>query len=71
MLLRKNNRSGISGARRVETVEGDVWQATLMTREGQKRENFSVAKWGEEAAKSKAITQGLKWLKALPVTHLT
>ncbi|WP_254229060.1 hypothetical protein [Agrobacterium salinitolerans] len=70
VLLRKNNRSGISGVRRVETAEGDVWQATLMTSEGQKRENFSVAKLGEEAAKSMAITQRRKWLRALPVTHL-
>lgn len=70
VLLRKNNRSGISGVRRVETTDGDVWQATLMTSEGQKRENFSVAKLGEEAAKSMAITQRRKWLRALPVTHL-
>ncbi|MCZ7451021.1 hypothetical protein O8B93_25970 [Agrobacterium rhizogenes] len=70
VLLRKNNRSGISGVRRVETADGDVWQATLMTNEGQKRENFSIAKLGEEAAKSMAITQRHKWLKALPVTHL-
>ncbi|WP_336510114.1 hypothetical protein [Agrobacterium tumefaciens] len=70
VLLRKNNRSGISGVRRVETADGDVWQATLMTSEGQKRENFSIAKFGEEAAKSMAITQRRKWLKALPVTHL-
>lgn len=70
VLLRKNNRSGISGVRRVETADGDVWQATLMTNEGQKRENFSIAKFGEEAAKSMAITQRRKWLKALPVTHL-
>ncbi|MGN7713477.1 hypothetical protein [Agrobacterium sp. LAD9] len=70
VLLRKNNRSGISGVRRVDTADGDVWQATLMTSEGQKRENFSVAKLGEEAAKSMAITQRRKWLKALPVTHL-
>ncbi|OOO17789.1 hypothetical protein BS627_19855 [Agrobacterium salinitolerans] len=70
VLLRKNNRSGISGVRRVETAEGDVWQATLMTNEGQKRETFSVAKLGEEAAKSMAITQRRKWLRALPVTHL-
>ncbi|MCZ7450974.1 hypothetical protein O8B93_25710 [Agrobacterium rhizogenes] len=70
VLVRKNNRSGISGVRRVETTDGDVWQATLMTSEGQKRENFSVAKLGEEAAKSMAITQRRKWLRALPVTHL-
>ncbi|MFK3776925.1 hypothetical protein [Agrobacterium sp. NPDC089420] len=70
VLLRKNNRSGISGVRRVETADGDVWQATLMTKEGQKRENFSIAKLGEEAAKSMAITQRRKWLRALPVTHL-
>ncbi|WCK77862.1 hypothetical protein [Agrobacterium fabrum] len=70
VLLRKNNRSGISGVRRVETADGDVWQATLMTNEGQKRENFSIAKFGEEAAKSMAITQRRTWLKALPVTHL-
>ncbi|WP_240532262.1 hypothetical protein [Agrobacterium tumefaciens] len=70
VLLRRNNRSGISGVRRVETADGDIWQATLMTNEGQKRENFSIAKLGEEAAKSMAITQRRKWLKALPVTHL-
>lgn len=70
VLLRKNNRSGISGVRRVETADGDVWQATLMTNEGQKRENFSVARLGEEAAKSMAITQRRNWLKALPVSHL-
>jgi len=49
VLLRKNNESGISGVRRVKTREGDVWQATLMTNEGQKRENFSVSKFGEHA----------------------
>ncbi|MDH6298828.1 hypothetical protein [Agrobacterium fabrum] len=70
VLLRKNNRSGISGVRRVETADGDVWQATLMTNEGQKRENFSIAKFGEKAAKSMAITQRRTWLRALPVTHL-
>lgn len=70
VLLRKNNKSGISGVRRVETREGDVWQATLMTNEGQKKESFSVSKFGEEAAKSMAIAQRRKWLKDLPVTHL-
>lgn len=43
--IRKNNKSGISGVRRVETEEGDVWQATLMTNEGQKREGFSIGRW--------------------------
>lgn len=70
VLLRKNNKSGISGVRRVETRDGDVWQATLMTNDGQKRENFSVPKFGEQAAKSMAIAQRREWLKALPVTHL-
>lgn len=70
VLLRRNNRSGISGVRRIESTDGHIWQATLMTNEGQKRENFSIAKFGEEAAKSMAITQRRKWLKALPVTHL-
>ncbi|WP_234791262.1 hypothetical protein [Agrobacterium rubi] len=70
VLLRKNNQSGISEVRRVETREGDVWQATLMTNEGQKRENFSVSKFGEQAAKLMAIAQRRKWLAALPVTHL-
>ncbi|WP_337270135.1 hypothetical protein [Oryzifoliimicrobium ureilyticus] len=70
VLLRKNNTSGISGVRRIETREGDAWQATLMTKEGQKRENFSVSKFGEEVAKSMAITQRRKWLKDLPVKHL-
>ncbi len=70
VLLRKNNKSGISGVRRVETRDGDTWQATLMTNEGQKRESFSVSKFGEDAAKSMAIAQRRKWLKDLPVTHL-
>ncbi|MEB2848211.1 hypothetical protein [Endobacterium cereale] len=68
--IRKNNKSGISGVRRVETEEGDVWQATLMTNEGQKRESFSIGRLGEEAAKSMAIAQRMRWLKALPVKHL-
>lgn len=70
VLLRKNNQSGISGVRRIETREGDAWQATLMTNDGQKRENFTVSKFGELAAKSMAIAQRRKWLAALPVTHL-
>ncbi|WP_174034668.1 hypothetical protein [Agrobacterium tumefaciens] len=70
VLLRRNNRSGISGVRRVETADGDAWQATLTTREGQKKETFSIARFGEEAAKSMAITRRRKWLKALPVTYL-
>ncbi|UHS55586.1 hypothetical protein [Agrobacterium vaccinii] len=70
VLLRKNNKSGISGVRRVETREGDVWQAMLTTNESVKRENFSVSKFGEQAAKSMAIAQRRKWLAALPVTHL-
>ncbi|NTF34812.1 hypothetical protein G6L88_22440 [Rhizobium skierniewicense] len=70
VLLRKNNQSGISGVRRVETREGDAWQATLMTNEGQKKESFSVAKFGELEAKSMAIAQRRKWLSTLPVTHL-
>lgn len=39
VLLRRNNRSGISGVRHAETADGDVWH------EGQKRENFSTAKF--------------------------
>ncbi|MBD8686005.1 hypothetical protein IFT56_01865 [Rhizobium sp. CFBP 13717] len=70
VLLRKTNKSGISGVRRVETRDGDVWETTLMTNDGQKRESFAVAKFGELAAKSMAIAQRRKWLAALPVTHL-
>lgn len=70
VLLRKNNQSGISGVRRIEKSEGNAWQATLMTNDGQKRENFTVSKFGELAAKSMAIAQRRKWLAALPVTHL-
>ncbi|WP_244910285.1 AP2/ERF family transcription factor [Agrobacterium rosae] len=70
VLLRKTNKSGISGVRRLETREGDVWQATLTTNDGSKRENFSVTKFGEAKAKSMAIEQRRKWLCALPVTHL-
>jgi hypothetical protein len=68
--LRRNNQSGISGVRRVETDQGDAWQATLMTREGQRKENFSVGRYGEEAAKSMAIAQRARWLRGLPVKHL-
>lgn len=70
VLLRRNNQSGISGVRRIETAGGDAWQATLTTREGQKRETFSVAKYGDEAAKSMAIAQRSRWLRGLPVKHL-
>lgn len=70
VLLRKNNQSGISGVRRVETRDGAVWQATLMTNEGQKRENFSIAKFGEVSAKSMAIAKRRLWLQNLPVQHL-
>jgi hypothetical protein len=68
--IRKNNQSGISGVRRVETEEGDAWQATLMTNEGQKKETFSIGRLGEEAARSLAITQRTRWLKSLPIKHL-
>ncbi|CAD0215358.1 hypothetical protein AGRHK599_LOCUS3603 [Rhizobium rhizogenes] len=56
--------------RRVETADGDAWQAMPATRESQKKENFSITRFGEEAAKSMAITRRRKWLKALPVTYL-
>ncbi|CAN7376441.1 hypothetical protein LJR011_002504 [Agrobacterium tumefaciens] len=46
VLLRRNNRSGISGVRRVETADGDVWH------EGQKRENFSIAKFGPRTCRA-------------------
>lgn len=70
VLIRKNNQSGISGVRRVETEDGDAWQATLMTKEGQKRENFSIRKYGDEAAQSMAIVQRARWLRGLTVKHL-
>lgn len=70
VLLRINNQSGISAVRRIETREGDAWQATLMTNDGQKRQNFTMSKFSELAAKSMAIAQRRKWLAALPVTHL-
>jgi hypothetical protein len=56
--------------RRVETEQGDVWQTTLMTSEGQKKESFSTGRYGEEAAKSMAIAQRARWLRGLPVKHL-
>jgi hypothetical protein len=68
--IRRNNQSGISGVRRVETDQGDVWQATLTTKEGQKKESFSISRYGEEAAKSMAIAQRARWLRGLPVKHL-
>ncbi len=70
VLLRKNNHSGISGVRRIETDDGEAWQATLMDIDGQKRATFSIARYGEEAAKSLAIVQRGKWLKGLPVKYL-
>eukprot|EP00913_Durusdinium_trenchii_P031538 g29530.t1 len=69
VLLRKNNQSGISGVRLVDTESGEAWQATLMTKEGQKRETYPVAKYGS-AAKSMAISQRTRWLADLPVKHL-
>lgn len=69
--LRSTNQSGISGVRFVETDEGGAWQATLLTNEGQKRETYSIAKYGEQAAKSMAISKRRQWLEALPVRHLT
>ncbi|TIX90810.1 hypothetical protein [Rhizobium sp. P44RR-XXIV] len=68
--IRKNNQSGISGVRRIETETGDAWQATLMTNDGQKRKTFPIANFGEDAAKSMAMAQRLQWLKGLPVKHL-
>jgi hypothetical protein len=68
--IRKNNQSGISGVRRIETESGDAWQATLMTSEGQKRKTFPIEDFGEDAAKSMAIAQRVRWLKGLPVKHL-
>lgn len=68
--IRRNNQSGISGVRRVETESGDAWQATLTTQDGQKKENYPVGRYGEEAAKSMAIAQRARWLKGLPVKHL-
>lgn len=68
--LRSTNQSGISGVRFVDTDEGGAWQATLLTREGQKKENFPVSKFGEQAAKSMAISRRRQWLEALPVRHL-
>lgn len=68
--IRKNNHSGISGVRRIETETGAAWQATLMTNEGQKRKTFPTANFGEDAARSMAVAQRLQWLKGLPVKHL-
>ncbi|WFR97544.1 hypothetical protein [Rhizobium tumorigenes] len=68
--IRRNNHSGISGVRRVETESGDAWQATLLTKEGQKRETFPVGRYGEEVAKSMAIAQRSRWLKGLAGKHL-
>ncbi|TDK35672.1 hypothetical protein E2F50_12125 [Rhizobium deserti] len=69
VLLRRNNQSGISGVRLVDTKSGEAWQATLMTKEGQKRETYPISKYGS-AAKSMAISQRTRWLADLPVKHL-
>ncbi|MVA59178.1 hypothetical protein [Agrobacterium vitis] len=70
VLLRKNNKSGISGVRHVEMAEDEAWEATLLTRTENKREKFSVRKYGEGEAKAMAIALRRKWLEELPVKHL-
>ncbi|MUZ64133.1 hypothetical protein GOZ98_15425 [Agrobacterium vitis] len=70
VLLRKNNKSGISGVRHVELAEDEAWEASLLTRTENKREKFSVRKYGEEQAKAMAIALRRKWLEELPVKHL-
>ncbi|MCF1492670.1 hypothetical protein GOZ83_06405 [Agrobacterium vitis] len=71
VLLRKNNKSGISGVRHVELADDEAWEANLLTRTENKREKFSVRKYGAEQAKAMAIAQRRKWLEELPVKHLT
>ncbi|WP_234934218.1 hypothetical protein [Agrobacterium vitis] len=71
VLLRKNNKSGISGVRHVELAEDEAWEASLLTRTEHKREKFSVREYGEEQAKAMAIALRRKWLEELPVKHLT
>ncbi|BCH58700.1 hypothetical protein RvVAR0630_13240 [Agrobacterium vitis] len=70
VLLRKNNKSGISGVRHVELAEDEAWEASLLTRTEHKREKFSVREYGEEQAKAMAIALRRKWLEELPVKHL-
>ncbi|BCH67314.1 hypothetical protein RvVAT039_pl01470 (plasmid) [Agrobacterium vitis] len=70
VLLRKNNKSGISGVRHVELAEDEAWEASLLNRTEHKREKFSVREYGEEQAKAMAIAQRRKWLEELPVKHL-
>ena len=55
---------------REETESGTKRQATLMTKEGQKRRTFSVDKCGEAAARSMAITRRQRCLMDLRVKHL-
>ncbi|MVA72945.1 hypothetical protein GOZ81_17875 [Agrobacterium vitis] len=55
VLLRKNNKSGISGVRHVELAEDEAWEASLLTRTEHKREKFSIREYGEEQAKAMAI----------------
>ncbi|NSZ16351.1 hypothetical protein [Agrobacterium vitis] len=70
VLLRKNNKSGISGVRHVELAEDEAWEASLLTRTEHKREKFSLREYGEEQAKAMAIALRRKWLEELPVKHL-
>lgn len=70
VLLKKSNRSGISGVRYAEYNKGPFWMAMIDTPEGRKNRSFSVSKYGYEEAKARAIAQRQAWLKEHPVSYL-
>lgn len=63
------NTTGISGVLRStprDNPRGTIWIATLTTRDEQKKRAFSVATYGEDGARERAIAQRQEWLTQLP-----
>lgn len=68
------NTTGISGVLRStprHNPRGTMWIATLTTRDGQKKQAFSVATYGKDGARERAIAQRQKWLSELPPRYFT
>jgi len=72
VLLRKNNKSGISGVSHIELADDETWEANLLTRTDNKREKFSVRKYGAEQANAMALrSAGSGWRNCLSNTSPT
>lgn len=70
VLLKSNNRSGISGVRYAEYSKGPFWMAMIETKDGRKSKSFSVRKYGYDQAKSRAIAQRQAWLAQRPISYV-